>query len=121
MDAEFAPIPSLLATPFDRSQSSDPRKNQESGGFLIVESGEPLEIMHFALLRYGASAVNPYLAIETLEDLHRQKAFPPEYTWDKVFKNYMKALDKGLLRNIFKMGISTLQVIRAPRYSKPSA
>ena len=77
---------------------------------LIVESGEPREVMHFCLLLgYGASAVNPYLAIETLEDLHSRGAFPPEYTWDKVFKNYMKAVDKGLLKTFSKMGISTLQ------------
>ena len=53
--------------------------------------------------------MNPYLAIETLEDLHRRGAFPAEYTWDKVFKNYMKAVDKGLLKTFSKMGISTLQ------------
>ena len=77
---------------------------------LIVESGEPREVMHFALLLgYGASAVNPYLAIETLEDLHKHGHFPPEYTWDKVFKSYMKAIDKGLLKTFSKMGISTLQ------------
>ena len=77
---------------------------------LIVESGEPREVMHFCLLLgYGASAVNPYLAIETLEDLHRRGAFPAEYTWDKVFKSYMKSIDKGLLKTFSKMGISTLQ------------
>src|SRR5579872_745188 len=66
--------------------------------------------MHFALLLgYGASAVNPYLAIETLEDLWRDGHFPAEYTWDKVFKSYMKATDKGLLKTFSKMGISTLQ------------
>ena len=66
--------------------------------------------MHFALLLgYGASAVNPYLAIETLEDLYRDGHFPAEYTWDKVFKSYMKATDKGLLKTFSKMGISTLQ------------
>ena len=66
--------------------------------------------MHFALLLgYGASAVNPYLAIETLEDLYRDSAFPADYTWDKIFKNYMKAVDKGLLKVFSKMGISTLQ------------
>src|ERR1700686_2267756 len=66
--------------------------------------------MHFALLLgYGASAVNPYLAIETLEDLHRAGAFPAETPWDKVFKSYMKSIDKGLLKTFSKMGISTLQ------------
>ncbi len=77
---------------------------------LIVESGEPREVMHFALLLgYGASAVNPYLAIETLEDLYKDGHFPTESSWDKVFKSYMKATDKGLLKTFSKMGISTLQ------------
>ena len=77
---------------------------------LIVESGEPREVMHFALLLgYGASAVNPYLAIETLEDLYKNGHFPPKTRWDKVFKSYMKAVDKGLLKTFSKMGISTLQ------------
>ena len=80
---------------------------------LIVESGEPREVMHFALLLgYGASAVNPYLAIETLEDLHKHGAIRTgltAYSWDKVFKSYMKATDKGLLKTFSKMGISTLQ------------
>src|ERR1035438_1034092 len=77
---------------------------------LIVESGEPREVMHYALLLgYGASAVNPYLAIETLEDMHGSGAFAAGLTWDKVFKNYMKAIDKGLLKTFSKMGISTLQ------------
>ena len=66
--------------------------------------------MHFALLvGYGASAINPYLAIETLEDLHAKGFFPKEYTFEKVLKNYIKAVDKGLLKVLSKMGISTLQ------------
>ena len=105
---EYAPIPSLLAlSAVHNHLIREGTRNQVA---LIVESGEPREVMHFALLLgYGASAVNPYLAIETLEDLHRRGAFPAEYTWDKVFKNYMKAIDKGLLKTFSKMGISTLQ------------
>ena len=61
------------------------------------------------LVGYGASAINPYLAIETLEDLHAKGYFPPEYTFQKVLKNYIKAVDKGLLKVLSKMGISTLQ------------
>ena len=53
--------------------------------------------------------MNPYLAIETLEDLYKDGHFPPDSTWDKVFKSYMKATDKGLLKTFSKMGISTLQ------------
>ena len=105
---EKAPIPSLLAlSAVHNHLIREKTRNQVA---LIVESGEPREIMHFALLLgYGASAVNPYLAIETLEDLWRDRHFPAEYTWDKVFKSYMKATDKGLLKTFSKMGISTLQ------------
>src|SRR5207248_3954093 len=66
---------------------------------LIIESGEPREVMHFALLiGYGASAVNPYLAMETVG----QPAWPV----------YTKAINKGLLKTFSKMGISTLQSYR---------
>jgi glutamate synthase domain-containing protein 2/glutamate synthase domain-containing protein 1/glutamate synthase domain-containing protein 3 len=106
---ESAPIPSLLAlSAVHNHLIREKTRNQVA---LIVESGEPREIMHFALLLgYGASAVNPYLAIETLEDLYKSAGhFPAEYSWDKVFKSYMKATDKGLLKTFSKMGISTLQ------------
>jgi glutamate synthase domain-containing protein 2/glutamate synthase domain-containing protein 1/glutamate synthase domain-containing protein 3 len=108
VDKEYAPIPSLLAlSAVHNHLIREETRNQVA---LIVESGEPREVMHFALLLgYGASAVNPYLAIETLEDMFRDGAFPPEYTWDKIFKSYMKATDKGLLKTFSKMGISTLQ------------
>ncbi len=108
VDQDHAPIPSLLAlSAVHNHLIREKTRNQVA---LIVESGEPREVMHFALLLgYGASAVNPYLAIETLEDLHRRGAFPLDYAWDKVFKNYMKSIDKGLLKTFSKMGISTLQ------------
>src|SRR5208283_4633048 len=108
VDEDYGPIPSLLAlSAVHNHLIREKTRNQVA---LLVESGEPREIMHFALLLgYGASAVNPYLAIETLEDLHKEGCFPAEYTWDKVFKNYMKAVDKGLLKTFSKMGISTLQ------------
>jgi glutamate synthase (NADPH/NADH) large chain len=108
VDHEYAPIPSLLAlSAVHNHLIREGTRNQVA---LIVESGEPREVMHFCLLLgYGASAVNPYLAIETLEDLYKAGAFPVEYTWDKVFKSYMKSIDKGLLKTFSKMGISTLQ------------
>ena len=108
MNKEFAPIPSLLAlSAVHNHLIREKTRNQVA---LIVESGEPREVMHFALLLgYGASAVNPYLAIETLEDLYKNGAFSVDDTWDKVFKSYMKAIDKGLLKTFSKMGISTLQ------------
>jgi glutamate synthase (NADPH) large chain len=108
VDASNAPIPSLLAlSAVHNHLIREKTRNQVA---LIVESGEPREVMHFALLLgYGASAVNPYLAIETLEDLYKDGQFPADSTWDKVFKSYMKATDKGLLKTFSKMGISTLQ------------
>ncbi len=108
MDEEYAPLPSLLAlSAVHNHLVREKTRNQVA---LIVETGEPREVMHFALLLgYGASAVNPYLAIETLEDLFARKCFPPDYDFDRVLKNYIKAIDKGLLKIISKMGISTLQ------------
>jgi glutamate synthase domain-containing protein 2/glutamate synthase domain-containing protein 1/glutamate synthase domain-containing protein 3 len=108
VDEEYAPIPTLLAVSAVHNHLvREETRNQVA---LIVETGEPREVMHFALLvGYGASAVNPYLAIETLEDLHAKGYFPPEYTFQKVLKNYIKAVDKGLLKVLSKMGISTLQ------------
>ncbi|HKV05816.1 MAG TPA: glutamate synthase large subunit [Candidatus Acidoferrales bacterium] len=108
VDRRHAPIPSLLAlSAVHNHLIREKTRNQVA---LIVESGEPREVMHFALLLgYGASAVNPYLAIETLEDIYRDGGFPSGETWDKVFKSYMKATDKGLLKTFSKMGISTLQ------------
>ncbi len=80
---------------------------------LIVESGEPREVMHFALLiGYGASAVNPYLAIETLEDMVQRGLLPPEITPEKAVINFCKSIEKGLLKTFSKMGISTLQSYR---------
>ena len=80
---------------------------------LLVESGEPREVMHFALLvGYGASAVNPYLAIETLEDLVNRGVLPAHITPAAAVKNFIKAINKGLLKTFSKMGISTLQSYR---------
>jgi glutamate synthase domain-containing protein 2/glutamate synthase domain-containing protein 3 len=80
---------------------------------LIIESGEPREVMHFALLiGYGASAINPYLAIETLHDLKRRGLLPHNVTANHAEKNFIKAINKGLLKTFSKMGISTLQSYR---------
>ncbi|HVB98882.1 MAG TPA: glutamate synthase central domain-containing protein, partial [Candidatus Dormibacteraeota bacterium] len=108
LDPEYAPMPSLLA--LSAVHNHLVREETRNRAALVVESGEPREVMHFALLLgYGASAVNPYLAIETLEDLFQEGEFPPGDDWDKVLKNYLKAVDKGLLKTFSKMGISTLQ------------
>ncbi len=107
IDKNYAPLPSLLAlSAVHNYLVREKLRNQVA---LIVESGEPREVMHFALLLgYGASVVNPYLAIETLEDLYNREYFPKDFDWDRVLKNYLKGIDKGLLKVFSKMGISTL-------------
>jgi len=79
----------------------------------VVESGEPREVHHFALLiGYGASAVNPYLAFETLADMKREGMLPEALSFEQACKNFIKSINKGLLKTMSKMGISTLQSYR---------
>ncbi len=110
IDEEFAPIPSLLALTAVHNHLA--REGTRTGVALILESGEPREVMHFSLLiGYGASAVNPYLAIETIEDLAASGELGGVPA-DAAVKNYIKAVNKGLLKVFSKMGISTLQSYR---------
>ena len=89
------------------------REGTRTGVALIIESGEPREVMHHCLLiGYGASAVNPYLAIETIEELAQSGELQPDVTPEAAVKNYVKAVNKGLLKVFSKMGISTLQSYR---------
>ncbi len=115
MDEEYAPIPSLLA--LSAVHNHLVREGSRTQVALIIESGEPREIMHFCLLiGYGASAVNPYLAIETLEHeaVGQGHALSTSdgVTFEKALKNFKKAVNKGLLKVFSKMGISTLQSYR---------
>jgi glutamate synthase domain-containing protein 2/glutamate synthase domain-containing protein 1/glutamate synthase domain-containing protein 3 len=111
MDEEYAPIPSLLA--LSAVHHYLVREGTRTQVALIIESGEPREVMHFCLLiGYGASAVNPYLAIETLEDQAARGNLPAGMTFETALKNYKKAINKGLLKVFSKMGISTLQSYR---------
>jgi glutamate synthase (NADPH/NADH) large chain len=108
IDREYAPIPSLLA--LSAVHNLLVREETRTQVALIIESGEPREVMHFALLLgYGASAVNPYLAIETLEDLASRGYLGNETSPASAVRNYVKAINKGLLKTFSKMGISTLQ------------
>ncbi len=110
IDGEYAPIPSLLALAAVHHHLV--REETRTQVALIVESGEPREVMHFALLiGYGASAVNPYLAIETLEDL-AQRGQLGGVPFETALKNFKKAIHKGLLKVFSKMGIPTLQSYR---------
>ncbi|MFI5070866.1 MAG: glutamate synthase large subunit [Terriglobales bacterium] len=111
VDKEFAPIPSLLALAAVHNLLV--REETRTQVALIIESGEPREVMHFALLiGYGASAVNPYLAIETLEDLAARGYLPDGVSSEIAVKHFIKATNKGLLKTFSKMGISTLQSYR---------
>src|SRR5579872_2609294 len=102
MDEDYAAIPSLLALTAVHNHLV--REETRTQVALIIESGEPREVMHFALLiGYGASAVNPYLALETVAQLSSD----PHATG-----NFIKSINKGLLKTFSKMGISTLQSYR---------
>ncbi len=111
VDQDYAPIPSLLALTAVHNHLV--REETRTQVALIIESGEPRETMHFALLiGYGASAINPYLAIETLEDMCKRGLLPPQITFEKALLNFKKSINKGLLKTFSKMGISTLQSYR---------
>ncbi len=111
VDATYAPIPSLLAMAAVHNRLV--REKTRTQVALIIESGEPREVMHFALLiGYGASAINPYLAIESLHDLKRRGLLPDDVSAEYAEKNFIKAINKGLLKTFSKMGISTLQSYR---------
>ncbi len=111
VDATYAPIPSLLAMAAVHHRLV--REKTRTQVALIIESGEPREVMHFALLiGYGASAINPYLAFESIQDLKRRGLLPHNITGPHAEKNFIKAINKGLLKTFSKMGISTLQSYR---------
>lgn len=101
-------IPALLATAAVHHHLI--RKGLRTSVGLVVESGEPREIHHFACLAgYGAEAINPYLAFDTLINMHKTNAFPPEVDKHEVVTRYIKAIGKGILKVMSKMGISTYQ------------
>ncbi|MFQ5829642.1 MAG: glutamate synthase large subunit [Candidatus Methylomirabilia bacterium] len=107
VDKDLAPIPALLATAAVHHHLV--REGTRTRAGLVIESGEPREVHHAALLiGYGAGAINPYLAFESLDDMIRQGLLPG-IDHGKAVKNYIKALNKGVLKIISKMGISTIQ------------
>jgi hypothetical protein len=104
------PIPSLLATAAVHHHLIREGTRMRVG--IVVESGEPREVQHFCLLlAFGAGAVNPYLAYETLRDMELEGVIK-DIDIDDALKNYRKAIDKGVLKVMTKMGISTLQSYR---------
>ncbi len=105
-DAENAPIPSLLLTSAVHHHLIREKTRTKVG--LVVESGEVREVHHVALLiGFGAAAVNPYLAMETAEDLVRQGVITG-LTPEKAVRNLIKSLGKGVLKVMSKMGVSTI-------------
>ena len=111
-DAEHAPIPSLLLTSAVHHHLIRTKQRTQVG--LLVEAGDVREVHHVALLiGYGAAAVNPYLAMETVEDLVRAGTFlPGDMEPEAAIRNLIKALGKGVLKVMSKMGISTVASYR---------
>ncbi len=106
-DQDRAPIPSLLAVA--AVQHHLLREGTRTRVGLVIESGEPREVHHYALLLgYGASAINPYLAFETIHDMIRQGLLPGGDA-DRAEQKYVKAVNKGIVKVCSKMGISTIQ------------
>jgi glutamate synthase domain-containing protein 2/glutamate synthase domain-containing protein 1/glutamate synthase domain-containing protein 3 len=106
----WVPIPSLLATAAVHHHLIREGTRMQVG--LVVESGEPREVQHFCLLLgYGAGAVNPYLAYETLHDMVAEGILR-DVDAETAVKNYRKAVGKGVLKVMTKMGISTLHSYR---------
>ncbi len=111
-DREISPtkaaIPSLLAVGAVHHGLLAKGLRSETG--LIVESGEPREVMHFALLAgYGAKGINPYLAFEVVHEMQRNDELPQTMEEEHLVENYITAIKKGLLKVMSKMGISTLR------------
>ncbi|HVF11043.1 MAG TPA: glutamate synthase large subunit, partial [Abditibacteriaceae bacterium] len=107
VDAQHAPIPTLLATSGLHHHLIREGTRNKVG--IVLESGEPREVHHFALLiGYGASAINPYLAYESLDDMIHQGLLP-DIDHKTAVKNYRKSVVKGVVKTMAKMGISTIQ------------
>lgn len=110
-DAEHAPIPSLLLTAAVHHHLIRTKQRTQVG--LLVEAGDVREVHHIALLiGFGAAAVNPYLAMESVEDLVSAGTFLPGIEAEQAIRNLIYALGKGVLKVMSKMGISTVASYR---------
>jgi glutamate synthase (NADPH/NADH) large chain len=108
IDSEHAPIPSLLATAAVHHHLI--RKGLRGSVGIVVEAGDVWEVHHFAcLLGFGATAINPYLALSSIRDMKLTGHLQTDLEVDQLKKNYTKAVNDGLLKVFSKMGISTLQ------------
>lgn len=107
VDENHAPIPALLAVAAVHNHLINKVLRTEIG--LILESGEPREVHHFCtLIGYGVTAINPYLALETVRDLQARKRLG-DITSEEAEKNYIKAAVGGIMKVMSKMGISTVR------------
>jgi glutamate synthase (NADPH/NADH) large chain len=105
---ELAPIPSLLAIGAVHQHLVKKKIRTRAG--LVLESADIREVHHFATaIGYGVSAINPYLALESLLDMFERGQLPKVKDQQTLFSNYQSAIGKGLLKVLSKMGISTLQ------------
>ena len=108
IDSEHAPIPSLLATSAVHHHLI--RKGYRGKVGIIVEAGDVWEVHHYAcLIAFGATAINPYLALSTIYNLREKGVLKTTLDYQQLKKNYIKAVNDGLLKVFSKMGISTLQ------------
>ncbi|MGN6495523.1 MAG: glutamate synthase large subunit [Agriterribacter sp.] len=108
IDSDHAAIPSLLAVSAVHHHLI--RKGYRGQVGIVVEAGDVWEVHHFAcLIGFGATAINPYLALATIRTMKASKRWETDQEWETLRKNYVKAVCDGLLKVFSKMGISTLQ------------
>jgi glutamate synthase (NADPH/NADH) large chain len=108
IDSEHAPIPSLLAVSAVHHHLI--RSGRRGSVGLVIETGDTWEVHHFAcLLAFGATAINPYLALSTIETLKNNGSLETSLDIKALYKNYVKSVNDGLLKIFSKMGISTFQ------------
>jgi glutamate synthase (ferredoxin) len=111
VDETHAPIPSLLACAGLHHHLV--RNGSRTRVGLVIESGDAREVHHFSLLLgYGAGVINPYVAFESLDDMIREKMLPEHIDHKYAVKNYIKAVYKGVVKVMSKMGISSVQSYR---------
>ena len=108
VSAKRAPIPALLTTSALHHHLTRVKKRHLTA--LVIETAEAREVMHFAtLMGFGASAINPYLAMETIADLKARGRLPESLTLETAIEHYITSLKKGLLKVMSKMGVSTIR------------
>jgi glutamate synthase (NADPH) large chain len=108
IDSQHAAIPTLLATAAVHHHLIREGLRGQIG--LVIEAGDVWEVHHFAcLIAFGATAVNPYLAMASIRNMKANGTLQTNYSWEELRQNYIKAVCDGLLKVFSKMGISTLQ------------